>query len=114
MNPPLSTPEERFATLVDELAGSPGVSPPDPGGAGRKFGANAVKVDGKIFAMLVGGELVVKLPKSRVDELISTGDGGPFGAGKGRPMKEWVTLAPDSDWRALTREAVGFVSGGPR
>jgi hypothetical protein len=99
-------PEERYAALVDELVDSPGVTPP---GSGSGFGASAVKVDGKIFAMLVRDEFVVKLPKRRVDELIAAGTGGPFDAGKGTPMKEWVSVGPDADWAGLAREALAFV-----
>lgn len=99
-------PQERYAALVQELAGEPGVSPPGPGGA---FGAAAVKVDGRIFAMLHQGSLVVKLPRSRVAALVADGTGGPFDAGKGRPMAEWVTLAQEADWSALAREALAFV-----
>ena len=101
--------EQRYAALVDELVGSPGVTPPAEGSG---FGASALKVDGRIFAMLVGDALVLKLPKSRVDALVTAGEGGPFDAGKGRPMREWVTLAPDADWTALAREARAFVSAG--
>ncbi len=101
------SPQERFATLVEEFADRPGVTPPDP--TDRRFGGNGLKVDGKIFAMLVRGDLVVKLPKRRVDELIAAGDGGPFDAGKGKPMKEWVALAPAADWVARANEAFDFV-----
>jgi hypothetical protein len=100
--------EERFAALVAEFADRPGVAPPVPGGSG--FGADALKVDGRIFAMLVHGDLVVKLPKQRVDELIAGAEGGPFDAGKGKPMKEWVALAATADWPARTREAMDFVA----
>jgi hypothetical protein len=53
----------------------------------------------------------VKLPHDRVSTLISTGAGAPFDAGKGRPMKEWLTVtAEDRDsWLALAREALDFV-----
>ncbi|MFL6130094.1 MAG: hypothetical protein ACJ73E_13655 [Mycobacteriales bacterium] len=98
--------EARYAALVEELTGEPGVTPPGAGGA---FGAAALKTDGRIFAMLTGGSLVVKLPRSRVDALIADGAGGPFDAGKGRPMKEWLTVAPGADWSGLAREALAFV-----
>ena len=83
--------EEHFAALVGQFAGRPGVSLP---GESRGFGSSALKVNGSIFAMLTGGRLVVKLPRDRVDSLIKTGMGEPFDAGKGRPMKEWVSLRP--------------------
>jgi hypothetical protein len=104
----LVTPEERFADLVDELAGEPGVQPPTGSGS-RLFGAETLRVGGSIFAMLAHGALVVKLPAPRVAELIAGGAGGPFTAGKDSPMREWLTVGPDADWEALAREALAFV-----
>jgi hypothetical protein len=101
-------PEERFAALVDELSGEPGVQAPSAEG-GHRFGADALRVDGSIFAMLTHGALVVKLPAPRVAELIANGGGGPFTVGKDRPMREWLTVSPDADWSGLAREAYAFV-----
>jgi len=100
-------PVERFEDLVDELVGAEGVTPPR-GGSG--FGRSALRFQGKIFAMLVRGRLVVKLPAGRVDVLVAAGDGVHFDANKGTPMKEWLSLDPDSgqDWLALAREALDF------
>ena len=108
MNQPISTPEERFAALIEELLGEPGVTPPSEG---NSFGSSALKVHDKIFAMLVRGKLVVKLPKSRVDTLVASGDGERFDANRGRPMKEWLALDPVSQeaWLPLAREAMQFV-----
>ena len=108
-------PQERFAALVEELAGEPGVAPPDAAG-GRRFGSAALKVDGSIFAMLHDGRLVVKLPRPRVEALLADGTGGPFGAGRGRPMREWVTVLSGDDrtWSTLAREALAFVSARAR
>ncbi|MGW4483161.1 hypothetical protein ACWEOE_04920 [Amycolatopsis sp. NPDC004368] len=102
------SPEERFEDLIDELLGEPGVEPPRPG---RGFGSSALRVGNRIFAMLVRGCLVVKLPKSRVDELVAEGHGVRFDANKGTPMKEWFALAQEAplDWPALAREACAFV-----
>jgi hypothetical protein len=105
--------EERFAALAEEFAGSPDVTLPGADDA-RGFGANALRVRGSIFAMRSGGRLVVKLPAKRVAELIAAGDGEPFNAGKGRPMREWITVADDADWLALAREALAFVAAKRR
>ena len=47
---------------------------------------NVLNVNGKIFAMLVKGKFVAKLPKERVDELVSGGKGEYFDPGHGRLM----------------------------
>ena len=73
-------PEERFEDLVGELLGCPGVTPPSRGSG---FGRSALRWEKKIFAMLVRGRLVVKLPAPRVDTLVSGGDGVHFDANKG-------------------------------
>ena len=98
---------ELFSALCAEYAGVTGVSVPD---GGRGFGSDALKINNKIFAMLVSGGLVVKLPRARVTELIETGRGQPFDSGKGTPMKEWVVLTGDeAECRSLVVEAQAFV-----
>jgi hypothetical protein len=99
---------ELFSALCAEYSGVTGVSLPEPGG--RRFGSDALKINNRIFAMLAGGRLVVKLPRARVTELIETGRGEPFDAGKKTPMKEWVALTGDeAECRALVVEAQAFV-----
>jgi hypothetical protein len=107
---PALSPEDRFADLVDEFVGIDGVTPPS-GGPG--FGRSALRFGKKIFAMFVRGRLVLKLPAARVDELVASGAGRHFDANKGIPMKEWLSLDPDSDqdWAALAREALTFAGG---
>ena len=98
---------ERYLALVDDLMGIDGVTPP-PGGSG--FGRGSLKYQGRIFAMLVRGQLVVKLPETRVADLITAGEGAAFDANKGTPMREWLTVDPRSrlDWLAVASEALDF------
>jgi hypothetical protein len=99
---------ELFSALSAEYSGITGVGVPERGSRG--FGSQALKVNKRIFAMLVDGRLVVKLPRARVTELIETGHGQPFDGGKGTPMKEWVSLTGDeAECRALVVEAQAFV-----
>lgn len=109
------TPTERFADLVDELASNPDVTPPESGPAARRrFGASALKVRGKVFAMLSGDRLTLKLPASRVEALLASGDGERFDPRRdGRQMREWVSIAPgySGDWLPLAQEALAFVAG---
>ena|ERR1700680_660911 len=106
--PEQSVPEERFAAIAEALAGIDGVTV----GAGRRgFGTGALQVDGRIFAMARRGGLVLKLPGQRVAELVASGDGTPFDAGKGAPMREWVVLGQQAGkrWLPLAKEALAFV-----
>jgi hypothetical protein len=102
--------EALFEQLIARFRADPSVTPPSA--KGGKFGASGLKVDGKLFAMLSKGELVLKLPKDRVDELIAAHAGKRFDPGHGRLMKEWVTIEPGKSrsWPKLAEEARRFVS----
>jgi hypothetical protein len=80
---------------------------------GKLFASNGLRIGGRIFAMLVKGELVVKLPARRVAELVAAGTGAAFDPGHGRAMKEWVAIRPQAagapPWIELAREARRFV-----
>jgi hypothetical protein len=81
---------------------------------GTGFGtAPGLRASGKIFAMLVNGELVVKLPKDRVEGLVAAGAGAQFDPGHGRLMKEWASVPAESpeDWDGLVEQAFRFVVG---
>ena len=107
----MSTPEARFEDLVAALLDQPDVTPPDCAGASRRFGSAGLKVHGKIFAMLVRGRLVAKLPRTRVDALVLAGEGERYDPRRdGRLMREWLMLDPSSnlDWLALAKEALAF------
>ena len=110
MSHPPITPEERFATIVEALLSNPDITPPSDA---KGFGSSGLKIHNKIFAMLVKGKLVVKLPKPRVDALIAKGVGERFDPRQdGRLMKEWVSVEPSSEeaWLDLSREAMEFVA----
>ncbi len=99
---------ERFAAMVAATAGEPDVQPPDAAG-GRRFGSDALRLGGSIVAMLVQGQVILKLPRKRVEALIQSGDGAPFDGGRGRPMREWVALTGDpAGDEVLLREALEF------
>ena len=78
----------------------------------RMMGSEALKTGGKFFAMVSRGELVVKLPRDRVDELVEAGAGHRFDPGHGRLMKEWVALIPadEAACAAYVSEARRFVA----
>jgi hypothetical protein len=98
--------ERRFERLAQRFLSDPAVS------RGTGFGSNpGLRVRGKIFAMLARGELVLKLPKEEVDELVASGAGVRFDAGKGRPMKEWVVVSARASrsWGTLAQRALTFV-----
>jgi hypothetical protein len=104
-----SAPDAVFRRIADRLR-EPQVT------EGTGFGSNpGLRVGGRIFAMLVRDELVVKLPAGRVDELVAGGGAANFDAGKGKPMREWASIsAPRSgEWESLVREALEFVGAVP-
>jgi hypothetical protein len=106
--------ERKYARLVRALQDAPGVT---LGAPKRGFGSAALKTGDRIFAMLSSkGQFVVKLPASRVDALVASGDGKRFDPGHGRLMKEWLAVEPTSarSWVALAREALAFVGSGGR
>jgi hypothetical protein len=102
-------PAPEFAAVVKALSRERGVT-----FGGKGFGSAALKADGKIFAMQSSrGQFVVKLPKPRVDELVASGTGERFDPGKGKLMKEWLSVsAPQRRWLALAKEALAFARSG--
>ncbi len=108
--------DERWATLVATmLAASDATYGATGSGPQRAFGSTSLKTNGKIFAMLVNGHLVVKLDRRRVDALVASGAGTRFDPGHGRLMKEWLNLDPDSaeTWLELATESEAFVAKRP-
>lgn len=83
---------------------------------GTMFHNPGLKVGGKLFAFTTNeGELIVKLPRKRADELADAGEAAHVVMGK-RTMREWITVPGQSDrdatlarWRELAREAHDYV-----
>jgi hypothetical protein len=100
----------KFDDLVSTFVGVPDVLSP---GFSKGFGSSALRVNGKIFAMLVRGRLVVKLSSARVTELVQGGQGTNFDANKGKPLKQWLVVNgySEQNWEDLSNEALNFVRG---
>ena len=97
-------PDDSFSLVVRAFARDPLVT------EGGRFGAKSLKVEGKVFAMLVKGKFVAKLPAARIAELLEDGGAEPFDPGHGKRMKEWVALSEHQDrWISLAKEARQFV-----
>lgn len=95
-----------FAPVADAFAGRRDVE------SGFMMSSFGLKTKKKLFAMHWRGQLVVKLPRERVDALVAARAGTRFAPGHGRVMKEWIAVpAGAADWIALAREAHRFVSG---
>lgn len=96
------------------LAGKRGVTFQDADGSRRGFGASALKVDDRIFAMLASGdEFVLKLPRPRVDALVAAKEGKRFDPRRnGKLMKEWFVVGPglEARWLRLAKEALEFAA----
>lgn len=100
-----------YHALARVFAGDPRVTPPTE--TRGRFGANGFKVDGKIFAMCVGGSLVVKLPKDEIDAAVAEGRGERLRMGEGRVMREWLVVhEPPTKWSAIVGRARRFVGDG--
>lgn len=100
--------EDLFWNLAAELqAENPRVV------GGTIMNSRCLRVDREFLTLVdyKGSGLVVKLPKSRVAELIASGAGQPF-APAGKVFKEWISVPkPDRRlWRSLLREGVAYVS----
>ncbi len=81
---------------------------------GALMGFPCLRVEGEFFATCDHrtGELIVKLPRERVQELSDDGSAQSF-APAGRTFREWA-LVPERDeqrWAGLIAEARSFVQG---
>jgi hypothetical protein len=79
---------------------------------GTMFGFRCVRA-GKAFVAMPGHEsdgMVVKLPATRVTELLALGKGTPV-APAGKIFKEWVEIVATEDWGPYLDEALEFAGG---
>jgi hypothetical protein len=114
--------EQRFSEVVEAFASDPRLAPVADAFLAvsnckqrKGFGSSALKVQGKIFAMLVDERLVVKLPRDRVDALVAENLGKHFDPGHGRLMREWFAVRDAKlSWIVLAKDAHDFVSRSAR
>jgi TfoX/Sxy family transcriptional regulator of competence genes len=78
------------------------------------FGSEGLRAGSKFFAFVgAEGELIVKLPATRVAELLAAGAAEPVHIGR-NPARQWAGIpyppADDGVWRDLLAEAHAFVA----
>ena len=99
--------EHLFWTLAETLMNDQAVT------SSTMMGFPCLRRNGKFFASLEreSNNLIVKLPRDRVAQLIEDGEGVVF-APNGRVFREWAAIpSPDEKaWRALLSEAEAFAS----
>jgi hypothetical protein len=99
--------EARFWALADPMLAQAGVT------RSTMMGLPCLRIDGQFFASFDRrtGDLLVKLPESRVAELVDAGRARSF-APAGRRFREWAAIAPTRRraWTALLKEALAFVA----
>ncbi len=105
MSDDASARETLFWELARPLLAEPGVT------RGTMMGYPCLRSDGAFFACVerATGHLIVKLPASRIAELVATGQALHF-APNGRTFREWAAfpVADPGEWRALLAEAREF------
>ena len=97
-----------YEIVAEELQADPAVR------TGVMFGHKCLKTGRKMFACEYEGDLLVKLPPDRLDELRAQGarEFNPMG----RPMTGWILVAEPADdavraWLDIAEEAKAFVAG---
>lgn len=99
--------ETQFDAMAQALEGVEDVT------RGKLFGHPSLQVNGKAFALRYHDDLVFKLGRGRVDDLLATHpEAVRFDpSGKGRAMKDWlhVPLSLGVDWLAWAESARKFV-----
>ena len=106
--PEPSNADTPFASIVQKILEERGVT------QAKMFGVSGLKIGRKMFVMWMKGELILKLPKKRVDTLVASKRGKRFYHifDKSRLMKEWVSIGHKNkhNWVKLTQEAKDFAA----
>ena len=101
----------RAARVVTALGKEAGVTVEPGWGEGNVV----LKHRAKMFVIVRPEDVVAKLPKPRVDDLVEAGKGSRFDPRKnGRVMKEWLVVTEAPMWLSLAREALACVSAAKR
>lgn len=110
MDRPDGDAEHRFWQHAGPLLERPGVS------RSTMMGLPCLRVQGAFFASFDRrtGDLLVKLPETRVDALVAADKAHSF-APAGRRFREWAAIAPTDEplWSALVEEAFAHVAALP-
>jgi hypothetical protein len=100
--------EAKFWALAEPLLARPGVE------QSTMMGMPCLRINGAFFASCdrKTGDLLVKLPEARVDELVEVSRAASF-APAGRRFREWAAIPPERSrtWKRLVNEALAFVEG---
>ena len=91
-------PEDSWDELVERTRGG-NVTP------GTMFGCRGLRTGRKFFAIWWDGQLVVKLPAERLQELVAAGRAEVFEPMEGRPMNGWAVLHGGVPWDPVVDEA---------
>jgi hypothetical protein len=104
---------DAFGRIADRLGGTPALQ------VGSGFSTYpALRRCGRLFAMLRDGELVVRLPGSRADELVLTSSASRFYGADNARLAQWIAvpysqpdawIEPAQEALEYTREAVAGV-----
>lgn len=99
--------EEQFWDLATPLLARPGVT------RSTMMGLPCLRTDGAFFASYDRrtGDLLLKLPETRVNDLIEVGHAHPF-APAGRRFRQWAAIPPEGadTWTPLLDEAHTYVA----
>jgi hypothetical protein len=102
--------EARFGALAEPMLAQAGVS------RSTMMGLPCLRIDGQFFGSFDRrtGDLLVKLPEERVEQLVDAGRAHTF-APAGRRFREWAAISPTRRrcWPALLKEALAFVAAQP-